>query len=364
MEKVKPLYDINKSYLENAEEGPFFSGPLPKREMPEESTWVDFLGFKVASPLGVPAGPLLNARWIETGVKLGFDIVTYKTIRSREHPAHPLPNMVYVKADHFLSAAEEGESLEVASNPPRSMEELALTNSFGIPSRDLAYLTQDIARARSALQSGQVLIVSVVGTPRPGEDFFDDFIQAARIACDNGAMVLEADLSCPNLATSGGQLYLDSEAVGAIALRFQKAFPHMPAIMKLGMISDKAILRKVLIAMARGGARAVCGINTLSMRVVDAHGQAALGSQRLKAGVCGKPIRQAALQFTTLAREVIDEEKLDLCLMTTGGVTEFSHFDLFFHSGADVAMSGVGMMWDPFLAMKYHQFGMHPWIKK
>ena len=39
-------------------------------------------------------------------------------------------------------------------------------------------------------------------------------------------------------------------------------------------------------------------------------------------------------------------------LMGTGGVTLPEHFDHFFKAGADVAMSAVGMMWDPYLAVK------------
>jgi hypothetical protein len=52
--------------------------------------------FVVATPIGVPAGPLLNARWIEVAAKLGFDVLTYKTIRSVEFSGHPVPNMIYV----------------------------------------------------------------------------------------------------------------------------------------------------------------------------------------------------------------------------------------------------------------------------
>ena len=89
-----PIYDIHKTYTENAEQGPFFSGAIPKRHPVKP---VDFLGFEINSPIGVPAGPLLNARWIALAAKLGYDVPTYKTIRSYAHPRHALPNVVYVK---------------------------------------------------------------------------------------------------------------------------------------------------------------------------------------------------------------------------------------------------------------------------
>jgi hypothetical protein len=51
----------------------------------------------VASPLGVPAGPLLTSKWTDLAARLGFDVVTYKTIRSSEFAGHPVPNVVYLE---------------------------------------------------------------------------------------------------------------------------------------------------------------------------------------------------------------------------------------------------------------------------
>src|SRR5271155_2743976 len=89
-----PIYDKNKTYLENAEEGPFFSGEIPELLPAKEP--IDFLGFRLNSPLGVPAGPLLNSKWIALAAKLGFDLPTYKTIRSFQYLGHPLPNILFV----------------------------------------------------------------------------------------------------------------------------------------------------------------------------------------------------------------------------------------------------------------------------
>jgi hypothetical protein len=38
---------------------------------------------QVASRLGVPAGPLLDSNWTSFAARMGFDIVTYKTIRTQ-----------------------------------------------------------------------------------------------------------------------------------------------------------------------------------------------------------------------------------------------------------------------------------------
>lgn len=351
-----PIYNIDTSYLDNLENGPFFEGEYPKRELPPESQWHDFLGFKVASPLGVPAGPLLNANWVILAAKMGFDIVTYKTIRSRPQAAHPHPNMIYVETDGYLTPDRYSETLSQADKPPKDTVSLAATNSFGIPSMDREFLVKDIAKAQAGMGPGQVMIVSVVGTPREGEDFFEDFVEATKIAIDGGAQIIESDLSCPNVASAEGSLFTDAHAVYEISRRMKAVMGDIPLIIKVGVIDDKQVLRTIMQAAKRAGVEAICGINTVSMKVVKADGTPALGSEkRLRAGVCGGPIRLAALDFIEKAHAVNKEENLGLTIMATGGVTAPEHFAQFFEKGADVAMSAVGMMWDPYLAARYHE---------
>jgi dihydroorotate dehydrogenase (NAD+) catalytic subunit len=360
-----PIYDIEKSYLENLNEGPFFDGKIPHRALPAENSWIDFLGFRVASPIGVPAGPLLNGRWTLFAAEMGFDIVTYKTIRSKAHPAHSLPNMIYVDTKGMLSYSRAQELLFQAKQPPEDMFSLAATNSFGIPSQNPEWLIEDIAAANASLAPGQVMIVSVVGTPREGEDFVEDFAYASKVAMKGGAKIIEADLSCPNVVSCEGSLFTSPEMVFDISQKIKKTIGAIPLIIKVGVIENANLLRHVMIAAAKAGVQAICGINTMSMKVVKDSGQPALGSEkRLKAGVCGGPIRELAVDFIHKARKINNEEKLGMVIMGTGGVTSPEHFDLFFKEGADIAMSAVGMLWDPYLAARYHRRERKAWIRK
>ncbi|MCP5469624.1 MAG: dihydroorotate dehydrogenase [Chlamydiales bacterium] len=348
---MNPIYAIDKDYLENAEKGPFFQGEIPKRLFPPKEEWVEFLGFKVATPIGVPAGPLLNSRWVAFAAQMGFDVLTYKTIRSGAHPAHPLPNMVYVDTKGDLTEERVGKTLYVANRPPRTLRELAATNSFGIPCRDPEYILEDIPKAEAALQAGQVMIVSVVGTPRPGEDYVEDFANTARLARRAGAKIIEADLSCPNISGKEGSLFSNPDSVAQITKRMADAI-DVPLVIKVGALFDMEMIRAVLKAAKNAGASAVCGINTVSMEVCNKDGTPALGENRRKAGVCGSSIRQAALDFVRKAHQVNEEENLGLTLMATGGVTEPFHFDEFLDAGAQIAMSALGMMWNPYLAIR------------
>jgi len=344
-----PIYDISKSYLENATEGPYFQGEIPKRPKPTHP--IEFLGVTLNSPLGIPAGPLLNARWIELAAQLGFDLVTYKTIRSFAHPGHALPNMIYVEP--------QSESTAVVCDAPGRMDQLMLTNSFGMPSRSPEFLLEDIERAHRSLSKGQAMIVSVVGTPNQGVSFAEDFVRAAVLAKDAGAKLIEANLSCPNVGKAEGQLYTNPEAVYQFTHAMVQAIRPIPLILKTGVFPSLEVMRASLEAAARAGANAVCGINSVSYQVLDEKGQPALGAHRPTSGVCGALIRQSAVEFLRQASTIIRKEKLGLELLGCGGVVKSEHFDELLSSGAKIAMSATGMMWDPFLALRYHWSKTH-----
>jgi dihydroorotate dehydrogenase len=300
----------------------------------------------------VPAGPLLNARWVALAARLGFDVLTYKTIRSSEYPAHPVPNMVYVD---MQDSPAEGNATLVASTRPSRIEKLAVTNSFGMPSRSRNYLLNDIPKAQASLHPGQVLIVSIVGTPRSDCSFLEDFVAAAHLAKEAGARIVEANFSCPNVAKKDGLLYTSEEAVTTIGKSLVQALHPLPLIIKVGLFSSREQMREIMLAAARAGVRGFAGINTVSMRVVDAQGESALGKARPTSGVCGGPIRELALQFTRDAHAINREEKLALTLLSCGGIMVPEHFTQFLEAGADIATTATGMMWDPYLAARTHQ---------
>lgn len=344
------IYDIHKTYLENAEKGPFYSGKIPKSFNHEK---YDFLGHKVASKIGVFAGPLLNSRWIKLGADLGYDLLTYKTIRSEEHAGHPLPNIVYIDEPPLDPLNLPDHLVKSEAIPP--LERLGITNSFGMPSRSEAYLKEDIPKANALIGRGQALIVSVTGTMTPGMNrasYILDFVKAARLAEKCGAKIIEANFSCPNVSEEEGALYLHPESCFEVASRIVENI-SAPLIVKVGYFPDKKVLAKTLVALSCAGVKAVSGINSLSLKVIDRTGGPALGKGRLTSGICGAPIRECALQFVTDSRFIIANEKLPLTLIGGGGIMEPSHFDDFFSAGADFAFVATGMMWRPLLAHEY-----------
>jgi dihydroorotate dehydrogenase (NAD+) catalytic subunit len=347
------IYDIHKSWMENLEHGPFFTGKIPQRIIPEKSLWIDFLGFQVTSRIGIPAGPLLNAKWIEFAANFGYDILTYKTIRTHDQPSHPVPNVLPVATKGQLIPGKLPQTLQALTQVPHDVSKMGITNSFGNPSRSPEYLRHDIPLSNSKLHDGQVMVVSVFGTPQEKVSSADDFANCAAFAKDCGAKVIEANYSCPNVSGQEGSLYSNPEAVYEFSKKIVRAIGDTPLIIKVGVFPDEATMQQSFVAAARAGVRAISGINTISMKVVDEKGNPALGINRVNCGICGNPIHDAAVQFTRIARQLIDEQKLGMTLISTGGVTLPEHFTNFFDAGADFAMTATGMMWNPELANQY-----------
>ena len=151
-----PRYQIERSYAANYDDAP---DPVDE-SIPEFSGEWTFCGKRVASPLGMPAGPLLNGRWILYYASLGFDVLTYKTVRSGARECYPLPNLVPVNTP-MLSGDEQ---------QVRSTNDMqgSWAVSFGMPSAEPKKWRHDIEWTRDRLASEKLLSVSVVGTIQDG----------------------------------------------------------------------------------------------------------------------------------------------------------------------------------------------------
>lgn len=341
------LYDVKRTYAENCDQGPLFNGTFPERRLKPER--YDFLGVAVRSRVGIPAGPLLNSKWTQLAFNSGADIAYYKTIRAEETPVNGYPNVCYLETDAQFDPLNPPASLQSRETLPEDRSKIAITNSFGMPSRGPDYLKEDIAKANGQASEGQVLIVSVVGKTK------ESFIQAARLAKECGAKIIEANFSCPNVKSKEGQLYLDPANVAEMSQALVEEIGQIPLIIKVGAFKDKALLEKVLVAAAGAGVRAVSGINTVAVDVYDAHGKAALGD-RLKSGVCGFPIQATALKFARDAREIINRLGLKLTLIAGGGITKPEDFKDFLEV-ADFATCGAGWFNDVEIFDKFHKLG-------
>ena len=127
---MKFAYDIAATYHENFERGPQLdlAPAIPATEP------VDFLGQKVNSRLGIAAGLLLNAKWIEGYAARGWDLLTYKTVRSSGvNVTRPLigSSLMRMKARDPFTQRTTCRVTQARSVPPCVSECRRCRRSFG-----------------------------------------------------------------------------------------------------------------------------------------------------------------------------------------------------------------------------------------
>ncbi len=298
------------------------------------------------SPLGVPAGPLLNSRWIRYYAALGFSVLTYKTVRSRFRRSYDPPNLVPVESRPLTGVADRVRALS-SGTLTRSW-----AISFGMPSKEPKEWQDDVTAARLALRPGQVLVVSVVASPESGWDLsriIRDFTQCARWARDAGAQAIEANLSCPNVCTQEGQLFTSPEASARIAAAMKDAAAELPLILKIGIFPrrDQA---EAFIAAVSPHADCLSTVNSISASVDGPDGAPLFGS--VSRGIGGECIRQRCLQETRLLREIIAGSGATLRQIGVGGV--FTTRDVLerLAAGAHHVQLATAAMLDPLVAIR------------
>ena len=344
---LKPFYDPKKSYEENFEEGPF--GAFVDAEVIKDKTKskFNFFGFELNSPFGIPAGPLINGKFAQAAFDKGFDIATYKTVRSEKYACYPPPNVVGVKVEGGLTANFEKLVMEKNFHEP-----LSITNSFGVPSFDPEFWQKDIKKILKNVRKGQILVGSFQGTKKEGQTFgeyINDFVLTAKLLKETGVKVMEVNLSCPNEGTNN-LLCHDRKQSMMVVKAIKKEIGAIPLIIKISYYKDEKVLRD-FVEKIGPFVQGISAINTISAEIVDENGNQALpGAGRLTSGICGHAIKWAGLDMVQKLKKFQTEFQYSYIIIGVGGVMNPKDFFEYRRAGADIVMSATGAMWNPYLA--------------
>lgn len=345
----KPFYDPEKSYEENYDKGPFGDFASGEVFQNKEEPQYDFLGQKVYLPFGIPAGPLINGNFVKGALDKGFDIVTYKTVRSRKYPCHQWPNVLSVAVSGDLTPEKAQGKLNANHN---YHEPLSITNSFGVPSPDPEFWQKEISELVRETPKGQIVIGAFQGTKSEGgnaEDYINDFRVCARLLKETGVKVMEVNLSCPNEGTSNLLCY-DAERSFKVTQAIKEEIGAIPLIIKIGYYKDYGALKN-FVKKIGSAVQGISAINTIAAEIVDENGKQALpGEGRLRSGVCGASIKWAGLEMVRNLKKLREELGLTYTIIGVGGVMKPEDFFEYKNAGADAVMSATGAMWDPYLA--------------
>lgn len=358
---IEPFYDPQKTYQDNYEHGPFGIFSSTQKHNRTNIPTSSFLGLPVNIPFGIPAGPLVNARFVKASLDMGFSLPVYKTVRTKEYPCHPWPNILGVDllGDLTLEKIKKGLTTKNNYSSP-----LSITNSFGVPSFHPEIWQEDLAEAVTYAGPGQIVIGSFQGTKRKGESIealIEDFVLGAKLLQETGVKIIEINLSCPN-ENARDLLCFNTDAVSKILQSIKKEIPSTPLIIKIAYFTSDALLKK-LIQKIGGIVEGISAINTLPTEVRNGVGEQALpGKGRLVSGICGEGILWAGLDMTQQLAKLRSEMNLHYSIIGVGGVKHPNDYQHYIDQGADAVMSATGAMWNPLLAQEI-QSHLYPSVK-
>jgi dihydroorotate dehydrogenase len=338
-------YRIDRSYSWNYEHAP----KLPRvRRLPAPPGGRLF-DYPLNSPLGIAAGPLLNSRWIEGYARLGYDILTYATVRTSFVPAHGLPN---------IRAVENREQAAVATRRSGLNGDLTLAVSLGTPSMEPEIWRRDIRRARERIGKGQVLMVSVLGTVPPGgdrESLIADYAVCARWAAEAGADVIEAHLAWPDPFADQPQAIYENLPLSAQILHRIRTSVSVPLVAKFGAFRTSRLLHDTATKLS-AWASGFTLVHAFQRRVIDEAGQAAFeGAGRDRADIVG------ADTFPAASRQIAEllawrrAGCWDRAVLAVGGITTPGRAHEMLREGADAVLVATAALSSPLFAVRFRE---------
>jgi dihydroorotate dehydrogenase len=343
-----PQYDRIQTYEWNYRHAP---EPVVAEAAPVPGEW-RFCGKRVPSPLGVAAGPLLNGAWCLYYASLGFDVLTYKTVRSRARECYPLPNLQPVRCGSLHGGEEDLPAADTMLG--------SWAVSFGMPSQSPDAWRADVEETRARLSGEKLLSVSVVGSTEDGwtlNDLAKDYARCARWAARSGADCVETNFSCPNVATCDGQLYQHPHDAAVVAEQVRDAIGQLPYIVKIGHLSSTAEMEELLTALAPY-INAVAMTNSVAATVMDSDGRRLFDGQ--KRGICGAATFEPSLEQVRMARDVIRRRALSIDIIGVGGASTSEHVRRYLEAGAAAVHIATAAMIDPGVALKIRsELGRH-----
>lgn len=335
-----PGYVPTKSYRWNYEHPP---QPV-EVDIPSLAGDWRFVGLPVESPLGIAAGPLLNGRWCLYYASLGFDVLTYKTVRSSARASYPLPNLLPVDCGPLT-----GRERRVFC---RDTMRGSWAVSFGMPSAAPDVWRRDIEWTRERLPANKLLSVSVVGSFQEGwslEDLAQDYAQCAAWAVASGADCIETNLSCPNVSTCDGQLYQNPDQASLIAQYVRGAIGTVRYIVKIGHTLSSAHAASLLDALAPW-VDALAMTNSIAAKVsAQGNGLAFDGQRR---GICGAATCEASLAQVRMFSELVQQQGETLDLIGVGGAATAAHVRRYLTSGASAVHLATAAMTNPLVGVE------------
>lgn len=377
----KLAYDHLASYQENYHKGPLLpTSPINliqeiDKILINSQKW-QVMGHQIATPFGIPAGPLLNGKKFIIGQKkpgyldfLGQAVYVRKTVRSKFWEVHPTPNVAFLEDNSPIKPTEILSTRQATLQQPNTTN-ISITNSFGVPSEDPIQDTefpnwqQDVIYTRQKLAQkapSAYLIVSVQGSQTPQRSLAEDYAYTAYKALEayqDQPAHIEMNFSCPNTkkGDKGGVIYCDpQESALQITKKVrEKVGSQTKLVAKIGYYQDDQTLKNFL-KYVGPHLDGISSINTISLQVNDLQGQSILPGRKTS-GICGYSIFDLSFQQAQKLADYRQKFKLDhLSLNLGGGVMTTSDYQKYLEIAQPTGgyvFAATGLWVDPYLGLK------------
>lgn len=339
------MYRVDRSYSWNYSHAP----TLPRVRRLPLGPGGKLFDHQLNSGLGIASGPLLNSKWIEAYARLGYDVLTYKTVRSMAVPAHALPN---------IRPVENHEHAAVATRRSQTNGHPTLAVSMGMPSAEPDVWRKDVRRAKDKLGAGQLLIVSVMGTNTPGADaeqLINDYVLCAVWAAEAGADAVEIHLAVPDPFSEQPQMIYENIPLAAQILYRVRTNVTRPLLTKLGVFRTPRLLHDTATKLASWSNGFVM-VHGIRRRVIDEAGNSAFeGAGRDRATIVGADTWPLA---SRQVEELLSWRKAgawDRAILAVGGITTPERADHLLREGANAALIATAALFDPLFSVRFRQ---------
>jgi dihydroorotate dehydrogenase (NAD+) catalytic subunit len=342
---AQATYRTDRSYSWNYDHSP----KLPRVRRLPPGAGGQLFHYPLNSPLGIAAGPLLNSKWVEAYARLGYDVLTYATVRSGFAAAHSLPNIRIV---------ENREQAAVATRRTGPNGDLTLAVSLGMPSMEPDVWRKDVTRARERIGKGQILIVSVLGTVPSGGDregLVADYARCARWAAEAGAHVIEVHLAWPDPFADQPQAIYDNLPLSAQILHRVRTSVSVPVTVKVGPFRSPRLLHDTATKLAAwvNGFTLVYGFQR---RVLDESGNAAFeGTGRDRADIVGCDTYPAASRQVAELLAWRRAGCWERAVLAVGGITNAERAHELLREGANAVLIATAALYTPLFAVQFRE---------
>ncbi len=240
-------------------------------------------------------------------------------------------------------------------------EEATLAVSLGMPSMAPAVWRKDVRRAKERIGPGQILLVSVVGTPtvEGAEALVEDYARCAGWAADAGADIVEVHLACPSTTAGPARMiHEDVDLSAQIVEAVRRAVGGHPVIAKLGACESPRRVHELASRLGRWVDGFIL-MDALQRRVVTRAGAPAFaGPGRELTGIVGAATHEISRRHV---EELLAWRKAGAwkkAVLAVGGITTPERARQILEAGADAAMVATAALLDPAYALRVRQTGV------